>query len=110
MKKLALAIVACLAVGASAQTRHYSTGDGIVTALPGGTKVETQLVDVVPVQIPTVTTTPVLFTVPASQARVLHVRNYDLNDTADTLDMLYYPADVRTEVISTRRTTTIKKN
>lgn len=110
MKKLALAIVACLAVGASAQTRHYSTGNSIVTALPGGAKVETQLVEVVPAAVVPVTSTPVLLTVPSTQTRVLHVHQYDVDDdTADTLDRLYYPEDVYYNVITTRKTTTIER-
>lgn len=111
MKKLALAIIACLAVGASAQTRHYSTGDSIVTALPGGDKIETRLVEVFPATVVPVTTTPVLITVPSNEARVLHVRGYDGNDdTATTLDRLYYPENVYYEVITTRKTTNIRND
>ena len=86
MKKLTLALVACLAVGASAGTRHYTTENGMVT-VRDGEMLETRVVEVVPVRVVPVSTTTILVA-PSSQDNALNVRRYDMLDTADTSDDL----------------------
>lgn len=106
-KAMIVALLAALSVGASAQTRHYATSEGVVTALPGGDKLETRLVEVVPVI--RVMEAPMLYTLPV-ESRVLYVRPYD-SDTADTSDDLYYvPREVRYETIYETRTTTTERD
>lgn len=88
MKKLTIAILACLAVGASAQSRHYTTEHGTVTATPHG-MYETRVVEVTPIRMVPVSTShsTQLLVVPASEAvmvpsrTVLIQTRYD--DTAD---------------------------
>lgn len=96
MKKLVLGIVALMAVGASAQTRHYATEQGVVTALPGGAKVH--LVEVAPVRVVPMNSvsSPVIYTAPATQGRLM-IREIDTADTGD--DIYYIPADSDHEVI-----------
>jgi hypothetical protein len=101
MKKLTLALLACLTVAASAQSRHYATGDAVVTVLPGGATVETRMVEVVPMEVLRVSETPVLYTLPA--ATRVEVRHYD---TADTLDEVRFPRETMYDVLYETRTTT----
>ncbi len=88
MKKLTLAIVAFLAVGASAQSRHYTTENGMVTATPHG-KYETRVVEVTPVRMVPVSTarSTQLLVVPASNTVVVPSRTVllqtEYDDTAD---------------------------
>lgn len=115
MKKLlTVAMLAALTVGASAQTRHYATGNSVVTALPGGDKVETRMVEVVPVTVIRSSEAPVFYTMPSSysmptpgsETRVLQVRQYD--DTADVSEELYVPrSDLYDVMYETKSSTTI---
>lgn len=110
-KTLTLALLAALTVGASAQTRHYATGNSVVTALPGGDKVETRMVEVVPVTVIRTSEAPVFYTLPASsaEARVLQVRRYD--DTANTTEGLNMPRHELHDVLYETKssTTTIER-
>ena len=82
MKKLTLALVACMALGASAQVRHYETRGGVVSATPEG-KFYTPIVQVMPVQAVPYATRPVLVVPARPMLRVPAGPTIILEDTAD---------------------------
>lgn len=87
MKKLALALVAFMAVGASAQTRHYVTKDGIVH-IHRPEVYQTRVVEVTPVQVVPVAPTRVILTPEATTVTTTRTLLLE-NDTADV--PLIYP-------------------
>lgn len=97
MKKLTLAILAFLAVGATAQTRHYLTEEGVVVTSPTGI-VESRVIEVTPIEVMRTLPLSVLFEVPGDEARRINVRHYDTRNDADTADI----NDELDELIDTR--------
>lgn len=82
MKKLTLALVACMALGASAQVRHYLTRNGVVSISPEGTS-QTRVVELAPVQVVPYATNPILVVPSHPMLRVPSGPTIILEDTAN---------------------------
>jgi hypothetical protein len=89
MKKLTLALLAFLAVGAAAQNRHYEGANGVIHVHPNDQIYRTQIIEVVPVR----QVTPVERVIVVPDGTVHHTIWID-DDTADV--PLIYP-NVRLE-------------
>ena len=91
MKKLLLALVACMAVGASAQTLHYVTDDGIVH-IHRPEVYQTRVVEVTPVQVMPVVPTRVILA--PETTTVTTTRTLLLGDDTADVPLIYPDAEL----------------